>query len=122
MPAKVRRWMIIMVVLGCVVPSGLVSNQFAAAQSSSVVQHDFEDGTTQGWISRGGGVALASVTEAAYQGARSLKTTGRTANWNGPSLNVLGLLQKGVTYEITGYVRLVSGQPASTLKFTVERV
>ncbi len=120
MSMKMRRWMIILLLLGLVMPSGLVSNQFVAAQSSSVVQHDFEDGTTQGWVSRGG-VTLASVTEAAHQGARSLKTTGRTAAWNGPSLNVLGLLQKGVTYEITGYVRLVSGQPASTLKFTVER-
>ena len=52
----------------------LLSPPTASAQT--VVQHDFEDGTPQGWTPRGGGVVLTNTTEAAATGARSLKTTG----------------------------------------------
>jgi len=90
----------------------------AAAQT--LVQNDFEDGTSQGWISRGTAV-LANTSEAAHSGAHSLKTTGRTAGFNGPSLNVTTLLKSSTVYQVTAWVRLVSGQPADTLKITVQR-
>jgi endo-1,4-beta-xylanase len=120
MSTRMRRWMTSLLLLGFALPSGLVSDRVIAADPQVVVQNDFEDGTTQGWIPRGP-VSLASVTEAAHTGTHSLKTTGRTANWNGPSLDVRTLLQKGATYQISGHVRLVTGQPASTLIFTVQR-
>src|SRR6185503_5930195 len=88
--------------------------------TGTVVQNGFEDATAQGWVSRGS-AALAAVTEAARTGSYSLKTTGRTAVWNGPSRNLMGTLQKGGVYQITGYVRLVAGQPASQLIMTVQR-
>ena len=50
-----------------------------------------------------------------------MKTTGRTANWNGPSLNATAILVKGATYQITGYAKLVKRENASNLKFTVQR-
>src|SRR6185312_8524009 len=90
----------------------------AAAQT--LVQNDFEDGTSQGWISRGTAV-LANTSEAAHSGAHSLKTTGRTAGFNGPSLNVTTLLKSSTVYQVTAWVRLVAGQPADTLKITVQR-
>jgi hypothetical protein len=86
-----------------------------------LVQHAYEDGTVQGWAARGSGVAIASVTNAAQAGTRSLRTTGRTQTWHGPSLDLRTLLQKGATYLISGYVRLVAGQAATDLIFTVER-
>jgi endo-1,4-beta-xylanase len=91
-----------------------------AAEPTVIVQHDFEDGTTQGWGPRGSAL-VASSTEVAHTGTHSLKTTGRTANWNGPSLDVRALLQQGATYVISGYVRLVAGQLPTTLIFTVQR-
>jgi endo-1,4-beta-xylanase len=97
----------------------LLSPQPASAQA--VVQNDFEDGTLQGWIPRGGTVVLTNTTEAAATGARSLKTTGRTAGFNGPSLNVLSTLSRGTVYQITASVRLVAGQAADSLKITVQR-
>src|SRR2546422_8001406 len=54
------------------------------AARAQVVHHDFEDGTTQGWFPRGTAI-LAVTNEAAATGLNSLKTTGRTAPWNGPS-------------------------------------
>lgn len=77
--------------------------------------YDFENGDTQGWGPRGN-VQVASVTETAQSGASSLKTTGRTMNWNGPSLNAKAILYKGAEYEITGYVKLVEA-PAEPVIF-----
>jgi endo-1,4-beta-xylanase len=72
----------------------------AAADSEIVAEYDFENGTEQGWVGRGDAVVEA-VTEAAHTGSYSLKTTGRTAGWHGPSLNVLGMLEAGAVYEIS---------------------
>ena len=93
----------------------------APASAQTVVQNDFEDGTLQGWTPRGGSVVLTNTTEAAANGARSLKTTGRTAGFNGPSLNLLNTLSRGTIYQITASVRLVGGQAADSLKITVQR-
>jgi hypothetical protein len=89
--------------------------------AQTIVQNGFEDGTAQGWVARGTGLTLAAVTNAARTGTRSLRTTGRTQTWNGPSLDVRTLLTKGATYQISAYVRLVAGQAATDLVFTVER-
>jgi endo-1,4-beta-xylanase len=105
--------------LACVLAS--LHPHTASAQSGTVVQSDFEDGTLQGWIPRGGGVVLTNTTEAAQAGTRSLKTTGRTQGFHGPSLNILPALTKGATYQVTASVRLVAGEAATTLRVTVQR-
>lgn len=64
---------------------------------------------------------LSNTTEAAHAGTHSLKTTGRTATWNGPALDLRTKLSANVTYQITGWVRLVAGEAPSNLKFTVQR-
>src|SRR5262245_52017372 len=92
-----------------------------SAYSQTIIQNDFEDGTLQGWIPRGGTVVLTNTTEAAQAGTRSLKTTGRTAGFHGPSLNVLNSLVKGATYQVTVSVRLVTGEPPTTIRVTVQR-
>jgi endo-1,4-beta-xylanase len=93
----------------------------STVQSQTVIQNDFEDGTLQGWIPRGGGVVLTNTTEAAQAGTRSLKTTGRTQGFHGPSLNIQNTLIKGATYQVTVSVRLVSGQAPTTIRVTVQR-
>ncbi len=85
-----------------------------------IAEYDFEDGTNQGWTPRGE-VTLEVVSEAAHSGAHSLKTTNREDTWQGPSLNVKGTLEKGATYEIIGYVKLVEAPAeSSTVKFSIE--
>lgn len=100
---------------------GATCSPLALAQSTTIIQNDFEDGSVQGWIPRGSSVVLTNTTEAAHNGTHSLKTTGRTAGFNGPSLNVLGKLSKGSTYQVTVWARLVSGQLPDTLKVTMQR-
>jgi endo-1,4-beta-xylanase len=119
--SKLRRVIWACVLVTALISSGVLLSWPAGAQSSTIVQHDFEDGTAQGWIPRGGGVVLANTTEAAASGTRSLKTTGRTQGFHGPSLNVLGTLVKGATYQVTVSVRLVAGQAPTTIRVTVQR-
>jgi endo-1,4-beta-xylanase len=93
----------------------------AIAQTSAVVQNDFEDGTLQRWIPRGP-VTLTNTDEVpAHGGTRSLKTTGRTAGFHGPSLNTFGLLTKGATYQVTAWVRLVAGVAPTQISVTMQR-
>ena len=69
--------------LGCGTGTGSRREESLATQSAAltiVAQHDFEDGTLKGWIPRGA-VTLTNTTEAAADGTRSLKTTGRTAGF-----------------------------------------
>lgn len=112
---------ILIVVASLLTPGSAPEPQVRAAEPTVIVRSDFEDGTTQGWEPRGSGVSVSAVTEVSHAGSYSLKTTGRSANWHGPSLNLLGRLQPGVTYVIEAYVRLVAGQPTSTLKLTMQR-
>src|SRR6187551_925565 len=91
-----------------------------ASALTAPIQNGFEDGTLQGWIPRGG-VTLTNTTEQAFAGTRSLKTTGRTAGFMGPSLNLTGQLVKGATYGVTVSGRLVAGEAATTLRVTMQR-
>ncbi|MEO8593733.1 MAG: endo-1,4-beta-xylanase [Candidatus Solibacter sp.] len=91
-----------------------------AAPPTNIVQHGWEDGTLQGWIPRGP-VALSNSTDVAHGGSHSLLTTGRVAGDNGPSLNVLGTLTLGATYQVSAWVRLTAGTPATQLLMRVER-
>ena len=92
----------------------------APVAAQTVVQHTWEDGTLQGWAPRGSAV-LTNTTDVAHTGTRSLLTTGRTANFNGPSLDILPVLSPGTVYQFTASVRLVSGEPATQLIMTVQR-
>jgi len=98
-----------------------VGRRAAIAQTGLIVQNDFEDGSLQGWIPRGP-VTLTNTNEVpAHGGTRSLKTTGRTAGFNGPSLNAFGLLTKGATYQVTAWVRLVAGEAPTQIRVTMQR-
>ncbi len=95
------------------------------AAQTLVVQHDFEDGTFQGWVPRGGGVVLTNTEEVGSRtggvGTHSLRTTNRTQGFHGPSVQTLGLLTKGATYQVTVWARLVAGQAPAQLRVTVQR-
>jgi endo-1,4-beta-xylanase len=97
-----------------------VSALAAAPAGAQVISNGFEDGTTQGWGPRGS-VAVTASTDVAHSGSYSLKTTGRTATWNGPALDLRTRLARNSTYNVSAWVRLVSGQSASNLKLTLER-
>ncbi|AGZ41807.1 endo-1,4-beta-xylanase [Actinoplanes friuliensis] len=86
----------------------------------TVVTSDFEDSTTQGWSARGGETVAASDV-VAHGGDGSLAVTGRTATWEGPSLDLLDVVEKGTQYTFTVWVRLAAGTPADDARLSVER-
>lgn len=92
-----------------------------AATAQEIISSDFEDGTSQGWAPRGGGVVITPSTEAAYSGNWSLKVTGRTSNWHGASLDMMAILEAEAVYSISAYVKLVEGMPGTNLSMTMQR-
>ncbi|MEV6298973.1 endo-1,4-beta-xylanase [Actinoplanes sp. NPDC051861] len=84
----------------------------------TVVTSDFEDGTVQGWSGRSA-ETLTHSTTVAHGGTGSLSITGRTATWQGPSLDVLDVFEKGTAYTISAWVRLASG--TDNARLSVER-
>src|SRR5262245_295605 len=91
---------------------------FSLVQSS--INFDFEDGTTQGWFPFGS-PTVANSTDVANTGTHSLKTTNRTASFMGPGVSMQGQMVKGATYQVTVSVRMVAGQPATTILPTFQR-
>ncbi|WP_181438797.1 endo-1,4-beta-xylanase [Paenibacillus sambharensis] len=76
---------------------------------------DFEDQTVQGFKPKGSAtVTLASTQEANHTpgGAYALKVTGRTANSDGPSVNVKDAVKTGNEYKATVWVKLISPSSA----------
>ena len=50
---------------------------------------------------------LEVVDEEAYAGSYSLKSTGRTQTWEGPSINLLNLLEKDTEYSVCAYLKVI---------------
>jgi endo-1,4-beta-xylanase len=98
-----------------VLPAALAFGQPAAAQDEGTVVYasDFADGTVGDWTPRG------PVTLAVQDGA--LLTTGRTADWNGPALDLTGVVVPGGVYEISLDVRLADGSAGDKVSATVQR-
>ena len=88
----------------------LVTPPVSAATPVTVISHDFEDGTTQGWAPRSDVEAVANTTDVAHGGTHSLATTGRTCR-GGADLDVLGT-SKGTAYTLSVWVRLAAGRLA----------
>ena len=81
---------------------------------------DMEGGTT-GWVVNGAGT-LSSDTTQFHGGARSVKTTGRTANWNGIGQNVAvsNFPTSGQNWTVSVWVRSQTGTPTgkATIRLT----
>ena len=90
------------------------------AQSSAIVSNDFEKGTDK-WETRGDRVSISSSKDLAKSGTKSLKVTGRSANWQGTQLNVTKILSGGKTYKFSIAVRLAKGESPDDIKMTMQR-
>jgi endo-1,4-beta-xylanase len=91
----------------------------AFAQSETVLLSDFENGI-QKWEARGARVSIKSDKEQAASGTKSLKVTGRSANWNGAQLNLTKSLSGGKAYKFTVSVKLAKGEAADEVRMTMQ--
>src|SRR3954463_15428117 len=122
----VSRWVSLwlgVVAVGCSTdraPTADPDVQQVASALTGTLSTDFEDGTAQGWFPFGS-PTVANSTDVANTGTHSLKTTNRTASFMGPGVSMQGQMTKGATYQVTVAVRMVAGQPATTLLPTFQR-
>ncbi len=78
----------------------------ASSQDNTGISTGFEDGGLDGWSGRAGSTVTNS-TVAAHTGTHSLLTTGRTANYDGPQINVSNKMYNGSRYSISVWVQLL---------------
>lgn len=76
-------------------------------QDNSGISANFEDGGLDGWSSRSGSSTVANSTVQAHSGTHSLLTTGRIANWDGPSISVANKMYNGSVYNVSGWVMML---------------
>ena len=76
-------------------------------QDNTGITSTFEDGGLDGWSSRTGNSMVTNSTAAAHSGTHSLLTTGRTANYDGPQINVSNKMYNGSQYNLSAWVMLV---------------
>jgi endo-1,4-beta-xylanase len=76
-------------------------------QDNTGITSTFEDGGLDGWSSRTGSSTVANTTADAHSGTHSLLTTGRVANYDGPTINVSNKMYSGSEYNISGWVKLL---------------
>ncbi|HEY1263282.1 MAG TPA: carbohydrate binding domain-containing protein, partial [Terriglobales bacterium] len=90
------------------------------ASAQVVGQFEFENGV-QGWVPFNG-ATITTSTAAAQGGMQSiLATTNSSGGSSGPSLNASSLLLPGAKYNITGFVRLTTGEAPTSANFTILR-
>jgi endo-1,4-beta-xylanase len=90
------------VIIGELSPAPLTPSQ----QDNTGITTTFEDGGLDGWSSRTGSSTLTNTTAEAHSGTHSLLTTGRTANYDGPQINVSNKMYNGSEYNISVWVLL----------------
>lgn len=78
----------------------------------------FETNTT-GWSVFGGSATIATTTEQAHSGTRSLVITGRTQTYQGPRYNVLSAITPGTSYRFGVWGRLTASNPTGSLTVTL---
>jgi endo-1,4-beta-xylanase len=90
------------VIIGQIAPPPLPPDQ----QDNTGISSTFEDGGLDGWSGRAGST-VANTTAEAHSGSDSLLITGRTANYDGPVINVSNKMYNGSQYSISVWVKLV---------------
>jgi endo-1,4-beta-xylanase len=76
----------------------------------AVIITNFEDNTTEGWLSKGS-AQLHTVNEQSHDGLFSLKVANRKKYSDLPKYNLKGELVKGKTYKFTTWVKFTGGGP-----------
>ncbi len=90
---------------------------------TTAISTDFESGL-DGWGPRdsGSGAPVVAITTAdAHTGAQSAAVTARTSQGSGIGRDVTGVLESGVTYELSAWVRFGASQPTDAVWLSMAR-
>jgi glucuronoarabinoxylan endo-1,4-beta-xylanase len=100
-------------VIGLVLRSGL------AVAQNLVTNPGFETGNTSGWFAFGS-PSIAAEASQVHSGSYACLVTNRTATWNGIAQSFVGVLQSGQNYDVSAWVKLVSGGN-QTMQLTMQK-
>lgn len=103
----------------CMSTMGLGNCSTKAATADLVTNGTFEGSSTAGWSDMWGNCTLKATTDQAHGGSCSMLVSGRSGNWAGPQLDVLGKMEAGHTYDVSVWLRAKSGSDTASL--TVKR-
>jgi len=101
----------------CLFLSLLVSFTPAFGDTNVLKNPGFENGT-EDWEGRS--CQIEAVTTPVHSGAKSVKVSGRTADWQGVKQSLLGKVLNGKTYKISAWVRLENAD-ANTITISIEQ-
>jgi len=101
---KIKQWITYFLLI--IMLAAVISPALSPAAAADLEAMDFEDGTTMGFTARNeNDTSVLTVTdEMAHSGTYSILVTGRSAGWNGPSINVEDDIEPGVQYTISVWV------------------
>jgi glucuronoarabinoxylan endo-1,4-beta-xylanase len=85
--------------------------------SNILTNPGFENGT-DGWADRN--CRIETEKKMVHVGSASVKVVGRTANWQGVRQSVFNKMVNGMTYRVSGWVRLENA-PSSTVILSVDQ-
>jgi endo-1,4-beta-xylanase len=89
----------------------------------TVLSTDFEEGL-DGWNARDNGTGAPTVaitTADKHAGEQAAAVTARTSQGSGIGHDVTGLLEPGVAYEASAWIKFATGQPAGDVWLTIAR-
>ena len=84
---------------------------------------DFEDGL-DGWVARDSGSGAPTVeivTDPVHGGAQAASVSARTSQGSGIGHDVTTVLEEGVTYELSAWVRFAAGTPVDDVWLSMAR-
>lgn len=85
--------------------------------NTNIISSSSFEAAADGWINFGN-ITVSQSIETAKTGSKSLKTSGRTANYHSPRIFLNNLLNVGETYTFYVWVKLVEG--SGTVQLTVK--
>ncbi len=104
---------------GLLLPGLLVTASLSSQAQNLVTNAGFETGDTTGWFAFGS-CTLSVETSQVHSGTYAAQVTGRTATYMGIAQSFVGVLQAGQTYDVSAWVRLVSGGN-QTMQLTMQK-
>jgi hypothetical protein len=96
----------------CLVLTVVLSPAVCFGEKDIITNGGFENGT-DGWMARS--CQIEAVKEPVHSGSGSVKCSGRDSAWQGVQQSMIGKMENGETYQISGWVRLENSDSNSVI-------
>ena len=101
------------------IPAYKMQNGVSTVKEEPILEENFEDGKTD--FNKRGNETVEIVDGKAAEGSKSLFISGRTAQWNGPSIDLSDKMKTGETYVVKASVMYENGPDSIQIDCKVEK-